>query len=329
MILAEKIAALRKKNGWSQEELAYQMNVSRQSVSKWESGTSIPDLERILKLSQVFGVSTDYLLKEEIEVEQTIVSLESDYDDALKSVTLEEANNFMELKISAAKKVAIAAAAYILSPVLLIFLEGLSQFKGHIISENMAGGFGIVILLLIVGLATVFFVLHEMKMEHYQYLDKEIFRLEYGVEGIVRKRMEEYEGTHRIFTMTGVFLCIICVVPLMVAAAFDSSNFIYIMCVDILLIIVACAVFLFVVSGEKKECFQMLLQEGEYTAAKKLEKKKTEHLPVIYWCIITAVYLGISFYTYNWSRTWIIWPCAGIMYAAVQAFAAALKNKEE
>ncbi len=63
MILAEKIAALRRKNGWSQEELAHQMGVSRQSVSKWESGTSIPDLERILKLSQIFGVSTDYLLK--------------------------------------------------------------------------------------------------------------------------------------------------------------------------------------------------------------------------------------------------------------------------
>ena len=61
MILAEKIMEMRKKNGWSQEELAYQLGVSRQSVSKWESGASIPDLERILKLSEIFGVSTDYL----------------------------------------------------------------------------------------------------------------------------------------------------------------------------------------------------------------------------------------------------------------------------
>ena len=61
MILAEKIMTLRKKNGWSQEELAEQMNVSRQSVSKWESGASIPDLERIIAMSKLFGVSTDYL----------------------------------------------------------------------------------------------------------------------------------------------------------------------------------------------------------------------------------------------------------------------------
>ena len=59
MILAEKIAALRKKNGWSQEDLAMELNVSRQSVSKWESAASIPDLDKILQLSRIFGVSTD------------------------------------------------------------------------------------------------------------------------------------------------------------------------------------------------------------------------------------------------------------------------------
>ena len=71
MILAEKILSLRKQNGWSQEELAMQLGVSRQSVSKWESGTSIPDLERIIRLSQVFEVSTDYLLKDEMEKPET------------------------------------------------------------------------------------------------------------------------------------------------------------------------------------------------------------------------------------------------------------------
>ncbi|MEE1032652.1 MAG: helix-turn-helix transcriptional regulator, partial [Ruminococcus sp.] len=59
MILAEKIITLRKKNGWSQEELAEKMNVSRQSVSKWEGAQSVPDLNKILMLSEIFGVSTD------------------------------------------------------------------------------------------------------------------------------------------------------------------------------------------------------------------------------------------------------------------------------
>ena len=64
MILADKIIELRKKNGWSQEELAEKLDVSRQSISKWESAQSVPDMGRIVKLSQLFGVSTDYLLKD-------------------------------------------------------------------------------------------------------------------------------------------------------------------------------------------------------------------------------------------------------------------------
>ena len=55
MILADKIIRLRKKNGWSQEELAEKMNVSRQAVSKWEAAQTIPDLEKLMKLSSLFG----------------------------------------------------------------------------------------------------------------------------------------------------------------------------------------------------------------------------------------------------------------------------------
>ncbi len=69
MILADKIINERKKNGWSQEELAEKLGVSRQSVSKWEGAQAIPDLQKILKLSELFGVSTDFLLKDDIEGE--------------------------------------------------------------------------------------------------------------------------------------------------------------------------------------------------------------------------------------------------------------------
>ena len=64
MKLEEKIAFLRKKNGWSQEELAFRLDVSRQAVSKWEMGSSLPDLDNVLKMSELFDCSTDYLLKD-------------------------------------------------------------------------------------------------------------------------------------------------------------------------------------------------------------------------------------------------------------------------
>ena len=67
MEFGEKLQMLRKARGWSQEELSQRINVSRQALSKWESGASIADTENVIALSRLFGVSTDYLLLEESE----------------------------------------------------------------------------------------------------------------------------------------------------------------------------------------------------------------------------------------------------------------------
>ena len=72
-MLAEKIMSLRKQKGWSQEQLAEQLGVSRQAVSKWESGISIPDLDKVVNMSTLFGVCTDYLLKEDFEFKWDII----------------------------------------------------------------------------------------------------------------------------------------------------------------------------------------------------------------------------------------------------------------
>ena len=88
MIFADKLIALRKKAGYSQEELAQQLNVTRQSVSKWEGAQSVPDIEKILQISKLFGVTTDYLLKDEMGEPEYAESEPT----ALRRVTLEQAN---------------------------------------------------------------------------------------------------------------------------------------------------------------------------------------------------------------------------------------------
>ena len=70
MILADKITALRKKAGWSQEELAEQLGVTRQSVSKSEGAQSVPDMDKVVQMSRLFGVTTDFLLKDELSEEE-------------------------------------------------------------------------------------------------------------------------------------------------------------------------------------------------------------------------------------------------------------------
>ena len=87
MKLAEKLFELRKEKGWSQEKLAEQINVSRQSISKWESGQVLPEIEKVIELSKIFQVTTDYLLLDEnSEKSSTTVILKEDKDKYYKEV---------------------------------------------------------------------------------------------------------------------------------------------------------------------------------------------------------------------------------------------------
>ena len=94
MTLADKIIDLRKKNGWSQEELAEKLDVSRQSVSKWESGQSVPDINRILLLSDLFSVSTDYLLRDEANPAPQGEGKEGD-EKPLRTLSMKEAEDYL------------------------------------------------------------------------------------------------------------------------------------------------------------------------------------------------------------------------------------------
>lgn len=99
MIVSEKMARLRKR-GLSQEELAQKIGVSRQSVSKWESAQSMPDMNKVIALSEYFGVSTDYLLKDDLELSDEAPLQEvggggvADDGEALRPVSLEDATSF-------------------------------------------------------------------------------------------------------------------------------------------------------------------------------------------------------------------------------------------
>ncbi|USK49916.1 helix-turn-helix transcriptional regulator [Bacillus sp. CMF12] len=73
MIFAEKLKKERKEKGWSQEELAEKLFVSRQSVSKWENGQNYPSIEIIIKLSDLFGVTIDELLRSDGELTEKVI----------------------------------------------------------------------------------------------------------------------------------------------------------------------------------------------------------------------------------------------------------------
>lgn len=306
MILADKIIEERKKNGWSQEELASKLGVSRQAVSKWESSGSIPDLQRILQMSELFGVTTDYLLKDEIEEE-----LLNEYVETKTiKVSMEEANQYLDMKSKGSRIVANATSLCILSPVPLIVL-------GTMTEDHILIGFSLVLLLVLVAIAVYLFVNYGLRESHMQHLEKESFETEYGVSGMVRERREQYESTFTRNIAIGVVLCILSVIPTIMAGVMEVEDYMSGISVGLLLIIVSIGVNILIRAGMIKSSYDTLLQEGEYTIEEKHLKKKTDAFSGVYWCLMVAIYLGWSFWTNNWKFTWIIWPVAGALYAAV------------
>lgn len=77
MTIAEKITKLRKEKGWSQEDFAEKLYVSRQAISRWENGTALPDAQNVLQISKLFHVTTDYLLNDDYESDTDIPAVQN------------------------------------------------------------------------------------------------------------------------------------------------------------------------------------------------------------------------------------------------------------
>ena len=317
MILADKIIENRKKNGWSQEELADKLGVSRQSVSKWESAQAIPDMKKILQLSEVFGVSTDYLIKDEIEEKPAmeLAPVDNGLEETVRSVSMEEAVSFLKYNETAARRISTGVMLCILSPVLLILLGGLAEAGFIPVEERIAELGGTAILLIMIAAAVGMFIREGMRGKKYEYLEKIDIETEYGVNGMVKERRDTYAETHSRRLIIGVMLCIISAVPLLGAEAVHYSNnsdLFPILCVALLLIMCAVGVKLIVLTCSRQGGYDRLLEEGDYSRL----NKKAGRYDGVYWAIATAVYLGWSFATSRWELTWMVWPVAGVLFAA-------------
>ena len=314
MILADKIIDLRKKAGWSQEELAEKLGVSRQSVSKWEGAQSIPDMNKILQLSELFGVSTDYLLKDSMEAAETVPSQDTDAEDAT-FVSMEEANAFLSYKAESAPRIALGVLLCILSPIALFLLGGAQESGRLAITEMQAAMIGLIVLLLMVAGAVLLFVLTGMKGSKFEYLEKNALDTAYGVSGMVRERMQREESDHTRSIAVGFVLCVLAAIPLFVLLLWRGEDEFYgVLGVSAILTLAGIGVHILVKASIPWEGYRMLLEEGDYTRDR---KRTTRQYAGIYWCIVTAAYLAVSFLTNRWDMTWIIWPVAAVLFGTV------------
>lgn len=331
MILAEKIINLRKKNGWSQEELAEKLGVTRQSISKYEGAQSIPDLDKILKLSEIFGVTTDYLIKDELEEEEYAPSQmqenESESDRSVHKVTMEMANEYLQIIDWTAGKTAFATMLCILSPIVLLMLGAMSEMPDYHISENAAAGIGICVLIVLIAIAVTIFILCGMKTKKYEFMEKEDIETAYGVSGMVKEKRDAYHSPYVTQLVIGITCCICSVIPLFGTLAVSESDFYMVSAVCMLLTLVAIGTYFIVRSAAKMNAMNQLLEEEDYTRQKKHENKKMSGPVMVYWLIATAIYLAWSFTTNDWDRTWIIWPVVGVLFPAFYAIVSGIRKK--
>ena len=330
MILADKIIENRKKNGWSQEELANKLGVSRQSVSKWESAQAVPDLKKILQLSEVFGVSTDYLIKDEFEEApaQELMPVEKGIEETIRNVSMEEASTFLESNETTSRLISTGVMICILSPVILILLSGLAE-QGRIpIDVSVAEASGTALLLIMVAAAVGIFIREGMRGKKYEYLERIAIDTDYGVDGMVKERRDAYAETHSRRLIIGVMMCIVSAVPMLAVYSMkytNNSDLFPLICTVLLLVMCAVGVKLIVLTCIKQGGYDRLLEEGDYT---RLNKEAGKY-DGVYWAIAIAVYLIWSFMTMRWEITWIVWPVAGVLYAAFREIMKAIIRSKQ
>ena len=320
MIFADKLIALRKQNNLSQEELAEKLEVSRQTISKWEGAQSVPDLGRMLKLSELFEVTTDYLMKDSLEeAELSPVSMEADGAD-VRRVDMEQASAFLHLRDVLGSWIALGVMLCILCPVPLVLLCGAQEVGLLTVSEDFVTGLGCLLLFLHLAVAIAFFLHGGMKLHAFEFLEREPIETAYGVDGMVRERQSRYAPRHTRLLITGILLCVLSPTPIFTALILlgEENELAMNIAPAALLVMVGIGVLCIVRTCMVWGSFQMLLEEEDYTRERKLEARRNSAIAGIYWGVVTALYLGYSFLTGDWDRSWVIWPVAGVAYGVLE-----------
>ncbi|WP_371185057.1 helix-turn-helix domain-containing protein [Thalassotalea maritima] len=314
MILAEKISKLRKQLGWSQEELAEKLDVSRQSISKWESNISIPELNKIIKLAEVFEVSTDFLLKDEHDMVQ-IEHVPSRVKD--HQVSLDQAEHYIQTKINVADFTSKGVILCICSPAPLLFFLAMAQTDRLGLSFDSANLLGVIGVVVMVALGINNFLKTNQFKKTVDAIEQNSFELAYGVHSIIQDKMEKFQARYSTQLSLGIFLFIASFIPSMVAIIFFNGVDILLLTIIALLFIVALGIFVISPVAAKQQAFDKLVEENKANSKEYLRNQRFTKLAAFYWPLLIAIFLGWSLWTMNWGVTWIIWPVGALLFATL------------
>ena len=286
MSLAENLQYLRAREGVTQEQLAERLDVSRQSVSKWESSASYPEMDTLLKLCDMFQVDMDTLLRG--SVENSLSEDTAGYD------------RFMTLY---ARKIAGGVSAIVGSVALWSFLSALG------LSEML----GTAILLLVIAAAAVVFIASGMEEEH--------FRKKHPVipDFYTEPQKERFHRRYIWYIAGGVGAILLGVVMMVLAFTVLPEKEPYESYMGAaFLVIVACAVYFLIYGGmlEDKYNIAKYNRQNNPTPEDKSRRRRATTACSVIMILATAVFLfaGLAYYKWNWGA--IIYPVGGVLCGA-------------
>ena len=184
-------------------------------------------------------------------------------------------------------------------------------------------------MLLLVAVAVAMFISCGGMTSPYAYLETEVFETEYGVSGMVRERQRQYRSTYTRYNVLGACLCILSAIPLFGGAFLSENGLFLVGMLSVMLLLIGLGVIFFIVGGVNWASMEKLLQEGDYTRTKKKTSSITGVVSTVYWCVAAAVYLACSLPGHSWRESWVIWPVAGVLFAAVMAVCSALAGRKK
>ena len=286
MSLAENLQYLRAREGVIQEQLAERLDVSRQSVSKWESAASYPEMDTLLKLCDMFQVDMDTLLRG--SVENSLSEDTAGYD------------RFMTLY---ARKIAGGVSAIVGSVALWSFLSALG------LSEML----GTAILLLVIAAAAVVFIASGMEEEH--------FRKKHPVipDFYTEPQKERFHRRYIWYIAGGVGAILLGVVMMVLAFTVLPEREPYESYIGAaFLAVVACAVYFLIYGGmlEDKYNIAKYNRQNNPTPEDKSRRRRATTACAVIMILATAVFLfaGLAYYKWNWAA--IIYPVGGVLCGA-------------
>lgn len=332
MTFSEKISALRKQKGWSQEELAEKLMVTRQAVSKWESAQSMPDLDKLVQLSEALGVSTDYLLKDE-QAQSAPVPATAEQTVKPRHVTQEEARRYLQLQTAAIPKTTLGVALCVWSPIALIGLPVLRSTLNWGFPEEICSGIGLCVLLVMVAAGVALLLTASGKLREFEYLEREPIETDNGAREQALHMQREMASFCTRQNTIGVVLCILSVLPLFALMCVPGvPDGYYSLAVCALLLLVGIACLLLVRTGSMRGAVDKLLEQGDYTRENKAKSRFVGAVSAAYWLVVTAAFL---FYTFGPNGngqpqySWFIWAIAGVLYGALMAALSVYRKKSK